>query len=299
MRTLAKTYEQLPSSLFITGVTDHDEHPTFSGGFGDVYRASYTGKLVALKRIRTVSAQSASHRTQLQFCREALVWQGLRHRYIVPLIGIDRDTFPSSFCMVSPWMKHGTVLKYLRDRGRGDIHRLLLEIAHGLEYLHSIKLVHGDLRGTNILISDKGSACLSDFGLATSISDADSATGLTSSSNRAGSIRWFAPELISPTDFGHEKFTRTPASDVYAYGCVCLELYTGSPPFSDVPEVAAMLMVIAGVRPGQPAGISEELWGLVKAAWATESRARPKMPDIIVAFPTCSIAGGQDSLGTD
>ncbi|KAJ6580549.1 hypothetical protein DFH09DRAFT_854170, partial [Mycena vulgaris] len=103
MRKLSKTHEQLPSSLFITGVTDHDEHPTFSGGFGDIYRASYAGKLVSLKRIRTFSAKSASHRTRRQFCREALVWQGLRHRYIVPLIGIDCDTFPSSFFMVSPW----------------------------------------------------------------------------------------------------------------------------------------------------------------------------------------------------
>ncbi|KAF8189992.1 hypothetical protein K438DRAFT_1536533, partial [Mycena galopus ATCC 62051] len=41
MQKVSETGEQLPSSLFITGVNDHDEHPTFGGGFGDVYRASY------------------------------------------------------------------------------------------------------------------------------------------------------------------------------------------------------------------------------------------------------------------
>ncbi|KAJ7459288.1 hypothetical protein FB451DRAFT_1046147 [Mycena latifolia] len=51
MRQLAEKREQLPSSLFISGVSDHDEHPTFRGGFGDIYRASYAGRLVALKRI--------------------------------------------------------------------------------------------------------------------------------------------------------------------------------------------------------------------------------------------------------
>ncbi|KAJ7493664.1 hypothetical protein FB451DRAFT_986174, partial [Mycena latifolia] len=41
MRKISEAHEQLPSSLFIRGVNDHDEHPTFGGGFGDVYRASY------------------------------------------------------------------------------------------------------------------------------------------------------------------------------------------------------------------------------------------------------------------
>ncbi|KAJ6486723.1 hypothetical protein C8R45DRAFT_869313, partial [Mycena sanguinolenta] len=45
MRKVSEAGEQLPSSLFITGVNDHDEHPTFGGGFGDVYQASYQGKM--------------------------------------------------------------------------------------------------------------------------------------------------------------------------------------------------------------------------------------------------------------
>jgi hypothetical protein len=65
MQKVAESGEQLPSSLFITGVTDHDEHPTFGGGFGDVYQASYDGKRVALKRIRTFTADSTTHRNRL------------------------------------------------------------------------------------------------------------------------------------------------------------------------------------------------------------------------------------------
>ncbi|KAF8189991.1 kinase-like protein, partial [Mycena galopus ATCC 62051] len=218
-------------------------------------------------------------------CKEALVWQGLRHRFILPLLGIDRATFAPSFCMVSPWMKYGTVLKYLRDRGRGDVNRLLLEIAQGLDYLHSMNVVHGDLRGTNILISEDGEACLSDFGLATTISDADSTAGmLSSSSNRGGSARWFAPELIEPKSFGCERFSRTTASDVYAYACVCLELYTGSPPFAHLPDVAAMLRVIADERPEQPPTMSAALWELVTTAWARDFRARPSIHDIALAL---------------
>jgi serine/threonine protein kinase len=104
----------------------------------------------------------------------------------------------------------------------------VLEIAQGLDYLHSMNIVHGDLRGANILISDTGNACLSDFGLATTISDADSTAAPTSSANHGGSLRWFAPELMDWSSFGCERFNRTPASDVYAYACVCLEVQFNS-----------------------------------------------------------------------
>ncbi|KAJ7233219.1 kinase-like domain-containing protein [Mycena rebaudengoi] len=198
-------------------------------------------------------------RMRLKFCREALIWQHLRHPYILPMIGIDRNSFSPSLCMVSPWMENGTVLRYLEDHKGANVDRLLSEIAQGLEYLHSRNIVHGDLRGANILINDKWSACSTDFGL-TSLSDATTATN---SSNRAGSVRWMAPELLAPDRFGHHKFSRTPASDVYAFGCVCLELYTGRSPFADISETAAMFKVINGERPFKPScdpPILEALW---------------------------------------
>ncbi|KAJ7778478.1 kinase-like domain-containing protein [Mycena metata] len=190
--------------------------------------------------------------------------------------------------MVSPWMKNGTILKYLSEHGRADVEKLLLQIAEGLGYLHSMKIVHGDLRGTNILVSDDWNVCLADFGLTGVIEDvALSATNgaLTSSTNHAGSLRWFAPELMAPTFFGRERFVRTPASDVYAYGCVCLELYTGAPPFSEItPDVAAMLRVVAGERPARPEAMSDELWGLVTAAWAQNFQDRPAIDDVIASM---------------
>lgn len=156
--------------------------------------------------------------------------------------------------MVSPWMENGTVLKYLKDHGKANVDRLvsfqanmrpvnliarvqLLETAQGLHYLHSHNIVHGDLRGVsqtgairvfvpnvpsqaNILITHEWRACLADFGLV-SFSDATPATH--TSHHRAGSLRWMAPELISPERFDC-CFVATPATDVYAFGCVCLEV---------------------------------------------------------------------------
>ncbi|KAJ7157387.1 kinase-like domain-containing protein [Mycena filopes] len=221
---LSEACDRLPSALFITGVTGRDEFALFGGGFGDIYQASYAGQTVALKLLRHFPRDAEQRRIRLQFCREALVWQRLRHPHILPLLGIDRDTFPSSLCMVSPWMQNGTVLKYLNDHGRANVDKLLWEVAQGLHYLHSQNLVHGDLRGSNILITPEWRACLTDFGLA-SISDATT-KGTT---KQSGSIRWMAPELIDPSQFGG-RFLRTFASDVYAFGCVCIEVRATAQP---------------------------------------------------------------------
>ncbi|KAJ7323987.1 hypothetical protein DFH08DRAFT_347333 [Mycena albidolilacea] len=104
MQKLSEARDQLPTSLFIIGVHDPDEHPTFAGGFAHVYRVSYDSKHVAFKRIRTFTPDSTNPK-RMQLCKKALVWQGLRHASILPFLGIDRHTFPSSLCMVSPWFE--------------------------------------------------------------------------------------------------------------------------------------------------------------------------------------------------
>ncbi|KAF8183723.1 kinase-like domain-containing protein [Mycena galopus ATCC 62051] len=272
IRKLSESCDMLPTSLFIVGVNGRDEHPSFGGGFGDIYRALYGDQCVALKRMRHFLRGSDLRRIRLKFCREALLWKELHHPHILPFLGIDRDSFPSSFCMVSPWMEHGTVMHYLKTHGHANVNKLLYEIAQGLEYLHSHNIVHGDLRGANILIKEDWSACLADFGLSI-LSDVTSMT----SSNRGGNPHWMAPELLDPARFG-SKFIRAPANDVYAFGCVCFELYTGRPPFAGMSDPAALLMVLDGARPERPLGppaMSDILWKHITEFWAESPTARP------------------------
>ncbi|KAJ7088049.1 kinase-like domain-containing protein [Mycena belliarum] len=281
---LAKKCDILPSSLHISGVTQRDEHPSFCGGFGDVFKASYQGRPVALKHMRMfLSTDQRDIRRKL--CHEALVWQRLRHLYIVPLIGIDTESFPSSLCLVSPWMKNGTVIKYLSTVGKANrqstINRLICEIAQGLAFLHDQNIIHGDLRGSNILVDDDGHACLTDFGL-TVLSDATA----TQTPNGAGSVPWMAPEMLHPTAFGLVNPARTRASDIYAFGCVCLELFTGHPPFHEaiLCDASVMLQVIEGVRPRRPAGgvLPDEVWNIVQKCWAHNFSNRPGIADIVL-----------------
>ncbi|KAJ7333480.1 kinase-like domain-containing protein [Mycena albidolilacea] len=259
MGKLSEKCCRLPSDLIISGVTQRDQYVTSPGGYGDVHQALYRGKPVALKHMRMF--QDTNQRDiRRRFCREALVWHRLRHVYIVPLIGIDTESFPPSFCLVSPWMKNGTVNMYLEGRQgisrQRIVNRLIGEIAQGLAFLHTENVVHGDLRGANILVSDAVSACLTDFGL-TVLSDAST----SQSRPTAGCTRWMAPELLDPLNWGVQNRPRTSASDIYALACVCLEhcilrLYTGHPPFHDVFSLdpAVSYQVVQGNRPSRPAG---------------------------------------------
>ncbi|KAF8150277.1 kinase-like domain-containing protein [Mycena galopus ATCC 62051] len=278
IRKLSELCDRLPSSLFIAGVNDHDEHACFAGGFGEIYRASYGEQRVALKRMRHFSSGSDLRRIHLKFCREALLWKDLHHPNILPFLGIDRDSFLSSLCMVSLWMDHGTVMNYLKSHGHANVDKLLYEIAQGLEYLHFHNIVHGDLRGANILIQEDWSACLADFGLST-FSDATA----TMSTTRAGSLGWMAPELLAPERFGLD-FARTPATDVYAFGCVCVELYTGRPPFSRLPQTTVLLKVLDSERPERPFGppaMSDTLWKHVTNCWTASPTTRPSIQLVV------------------
>ncbi|KAF9267842.1 kinase-like protein [Marasmius fiardii PR-910] len=243
----------------------------------------YSGKCVALKRMRIFQRDPGIRSTRRRVCKEALIWQQLKSPFVVPFLGIDAETFPSFFCMVSPWMRHGTVLKHLADHGRNGVDKRLHEIAQGLAYLHSQKVVHGDLRGSNVLINDEWQACLTDFGL--TVFDDATAAVTAASSRRGGSVRWMAPELHIPQSFGLDRFQLTPETDIYAFGCVCLEVYTGRPPFSDtLHDPTVILKVIQGGRPCRPmgeGGMSDQLWKMVEMCWSHHFADRLKTEEVV------------------
>ncbi|KAJ7029798.1 kinase-like domain-containing protein, partial [Mycena alexandri] len=277
---LSTTCDLLPSSLIISGITGRSKDPVFGGNFGDIYRAEHEGRLVAIKRLRFFEADNAEQsQTRKEFFREALIWKNLAHEYILPFLGVDSETFPGFLCMVSPWMTKGPIVS--KRAGKPAMHtvpRLAYEIAKGLQYLHSQDIVHGDLRAANILMDDTSHVRLADFGL-TRFSHTENA-----STNRGGSTRWMAPELLHPPSCGLDIFERTPASDIYSFGCVVLELYTKQPPFSEISaEAAVMLQVIAGERPKCPVFMHEWARGLVSECWSHIPMNRPVIGAIIEA----------------
>lgn len=89
----------------------------------------------------------------------------------------------------------------------------LYETAQALDYLHRSGVIHGDIKGTNILVSKDVHALLCDFGL-TKFASSSTSTALKS----AGSLRWQSPELWE------EKQAKTYESDTYAFGMTIAEV---------------------------------------------------------------------------
>ncbi|KZV83215.1 kinase-like protein, partial [Exidia glandulosa HHB12029] len=135
-------------------------------------------------------------------------------------------------------------------------------------------IVHGDLKSGNILVSADGNALICDFGLATILTGDQSAH--TFSSFVKGTCRWMAPEL-----FEHDQAKHTRASDVWAFGCVILELSTGSRPYTYYPNDQQVIVAVARhVRPYSCAcGLRNTmpllLWSSMQACWDTHPDRRP------------------------
>ncbi|TCD69532.1 hypothetical protein EIP91_007155 [Steccherinum ochraceum] len=285
---LSISSNKLPSALLLSGVQCSETSSRGVGGFADVFYGTFAKSTVAIKRLRTYTASTEAQKAKLKqaglptdFCREALLWKGLKHPHIVSFTGVSEDVFPLSLCMVMPWMKNGSIRDYMdvierqgmlsEDVFLDFVHQCLLDVASGLTYLHSEGIVHGDLHGGNLLVDDGGKVRLTDFGMALL---ADATAYNYASVHGGGATRWTAPELIDPEEFN--LLTRRPTyqSDVYAFGCTCIELYTRTVPYAelDVSDHQIPRRVMKGVRPARPTlsngdQMSDPMWSLVTACW--------------------------------
>ncbi|KAG8725550.1 hypothetical protein FRC09_011277 [Ceratobasidium sp. 395] len=186
------------------------EYPISSGGFGDVFRGKLDDNTpVAIKCMFDPYA-----------AREIHTWSKLDHRYVSKLLGLAQ--FRGQIAMISPWAEHGALPGFLTRQPRQNRPQLCAQIADGLAFLHENKIVHGDLKGANVLISESYEPLLIDFGNAVLHDRSLQFTYTTAKSNF--SLRWTAPELLYGAPCSFE-------ADVYALGMtilVCLRDECGS-----------------------------------------------------------------------
>ncbi|CAE6470757.1 unnamed protein product [Rhizoctonia solani] len=136
--------------------------------------------------------------------------------------------------MISPWMDNGNLSQYVKSRPDVDRWALCIQVAEGLAYIHGIGMVHGDMKATNILVSDDGVVKIGDFG--NSVLEECSLRCTATTKVGGGTIRWMARELLVP---GHQPGTpvdedvhegaittpevdRNTKTDVYSLGMTIL-----------------------------------------------------------------------------
>ncbi|KAF8168726.1 kinase-like domain-containing protein [Pholiota molesta] len=265
---------KLPPLTDLSGqVTLSSQNTVAKGSFNDIFLGQWLDREPVALRLPRALANNPE--VQRRFQREVSIWRELNNPNIVPLYGviyIGEDLY-----QVTPWMDNGTAVTYVKKFPTADRLKLLIEVASGLRYLHQRGIVHGDLRGANVLISKDGTALLSDFGLSKFLEDCGK--GMTTTNNI--NPRWFAPELLQ--QHGHV----STHSDVWSFGMVCLELLSGEVPFSSIPRDIAVLRELDNGKlpkhPGRSAtaqGLSDEIWALLQKCWQRKPESRPSIEEI-------------------
>ncbi|ORX48447.1 hypothetical protein BCR36DRAFT_354816 [Piromyces finnis] len=270
-----------------------------------IYRGIWHFTEVAVKEI---DITLDTPELQQQFKNYVENWYSLRHPHIIPLLGASQ-THNVPY-VVMPYLSKGNLVQYLEnDLDIPHLLSIILDISSGMQYLHSRKLIHGELMASNILIDNYGEPSICDLGFSkyfyftaptptnssatftsvptTPVSSVGNESPLelsdevTKRSNNSyinrkinRYIRWTANEI-------QDNYVCTFASDVYSFGMLCYEIFSGGDiPFSDIPEKIIPEAVKSGKRPNRPPYCPDEIWELMQECWHVNPDRRPSFYEI-------------------
>jgi len=192
------------------------------GGMGVVYRARDTrlGRIVALKRLPENLQQNPTA-VEL-FLREARAAAALNHPNIVTLFDADEEA--GNYYLTMEFLDGLPLDAILEKRGKlspADTARLAIQICTGLHYAHESKVVHRDIKTSNLFFTRDRVVKIMDFGLAKMMEEVRRAATVI-----GGTPYYMAPEQATGEGVDHR-------ADLYALGVTIFELATGTVPFRE------------------------------------------------------------------
>jgi serine/threonine protein kinase len=206
------------------------------GGMAELYlaRDKVLKRHVVIKALIDPFCQRASFKKQ--FMKEARIQANLDNPHIVQIFrAFDHQGRP---CLVMQYVRGtdlGKVIKKAKsikdkrqEKGALSLERALhifLQVLEGVGFAHKYRIIHGDIKPSNILLDQQGRAKVADFGLAVSLGQSDSSVG--------------TPHYMSPEQLLNEPVDLR--SDVYALGVTFFCMLTGQPPSSDRKRMTALL----------------------------------------------------------
>jgi serine/threonine protein kinase len=187
-----------------------------SGGFGSVFLAKDTWLDIKVA-IKVPHKQSQE---LFKLLKEPRLQAALNHPNIVRMITADKEN--KTFFMVMEYVRGKTLEKILQKEKVLEVELAIdytKQLCAGVDHAHKNKIIHRDLRPSNIMISEEGTVKITDFGTSAWMQN------MPYASTRIGSPPYMAPEQFQ----GKASF----ASDIYSIGCILYEMIIGRPPIFD------------------------------------------------------------------
>uniref|UniRef100_A0A7N0SYD4 non-specific serine/threonine protein kinase n=1 Tax=Kalanchoe fedtschenkoi TaxID=63787 RepID=A0A7N0SYD4_KALFE len=269
------------------------------GTYGTVYRGTYDGQDVAVKVLdwgedgMATVAETAALRAS--FRQEVAVWHKLDNPNVTKFVGASMGTsdlrIPTSgalastngqndipsraCCVVVEYVAGGTLKNYLiRNRRKKlpykAVIRIALDLARGLSYLHSQKIVHRDVKTENMLLDARTNLKIADFGVARV--EAQNPKDMT---GETGTLGYMAPEVLDGKPYNRK-------CDVYSFGICLWEIYCCDMPYADLTFVEVSSAVVRqNLRPDIPRCCPNAFASIMKKCWDGNPDKRPEMDEVV------------------
>lgn len=238
-----------------------------------VYKGEYNRETVAIKKLAKGALDSKA--AIEEFTNEVKVMTLLSHRALLKCIAASLRK--PDYVFATEFMKRGTLFEVLHKSHIkltwALIRKISIQIAEGMEHMHTCGVLHRDLKSLNIFVDTSYNIKIGDFGLSRSESE-------FSENGIAGTYQYMAPEVLRGEP--HSK-----KSDVYSYAQVLCEIVSSSPPYQglDARQVAERV-VNEDLRPPIPAQCQRAYVNLIQICWGTVPATRPSFTEIVELIKT-------------
>ncbi|XP_071687871.1 serine/threonine/tyrosine-protein kinase HT1-like [Rutidosis leptorrhynchoides] len=249
------------------------------GAHSQLYHGVYEDENVAVKITRVHDEdEKLAIRLENQFVREVALLSRLQHQNVIKFVAAGRQ--PPILCVITEYLSKGSLRAYLHKLEESDVEdkeslsfekiiRMALDIARGMEYVHSQGIIHRDLKPENILITQDFQLKVADFGISCEEGNCDVVF------DDPGTYRWMAPEMIKKTPYGRKV-------DLYGFGLILWQMLAGTIPYKDMtPIQAAFAVVHTKLRPRIPTECPAAMKSLIEQCWSSNPRKRPEFRQVV------------------